>query len=171
MKKLILPSFILATLLLTPNFNNASIDYGQIEKILIYKEDRKLLLVDEFGRIAKNYKVSLGKQPKGHKIMEGDNKTPEGSYTIEWRNKKSKYYKSLKISYPDEQDKKLAEAMGVQVGSNIMIHGLPNESPFFGWIKHTFNKAWTAGCIALTNSEMDEIWKLVPDGTDVIIRP
>jgi murein L,D-transpeptidase YafK len=101
--------------------------------------------------------------PVGAKEQEGDHKTPEGHYILDRRNAKSRYYKSIHVSYPSEQDKQRAAQRGVSAGGDIMIHGLPNG---FGWLGATHRaRDWTDGCVAVTDAEMDEIWELVPDGT------
>ena len=101
--------------------------------------------------------------------MQGDHKTPEGHYVLDRRNPKSKFYKSIHVSYPNEQDRRKAQAKGVPPGGDIMIHGLPNGMGAVG-AAHRLTD-WTDGCIAVTDAEMDEIWKIVPDGTPVEIRP
>ncbi|GAA4435578.1 hypothetical protein GCM10023188_27620 [Pontibacter saemangeumensis] len=107
------------------------------------------------GELVKNYTIALGKQPEGDKQFQGDNKTPEGFYTINDKNPYSGYHKNLCISYPNASDRREAALLGQPVGSNIRIHGLPNKMPFIGkW--HRFID-WTAGCIAVTNDEIDEL--------------
>lgn len=117
----------------------------------------------------KTYKVSLGRNPIGPKTRAGDHRTPEGTYRIAWRNPQSKFHLSLHISYPGPQDIANARHDGFQPGGDIVIHGLQNR---LGWIGrfHRFVD-WTDGCIAVTNSEMDQIWRAVPYGTPVEIRP
>jgi len=138
------------------------------DKVLIEKKARRLTLYSK-GQPIKVYKVALGRNPEGAKEREGDNKTPEGIYKIDSRNHKSGYHLALHISYPNEKDKQLAKQRGVSPGGNIMIHGIKNG---MGWIAsfHTWLD-WTQGCIAVTNEEIEEIDKLVPDGTAVEIRP
>jgi len=138
------------------------------DKVLIEKNTRRLTLYAK-GRAIRVYKVALGGNSEGAKEREGDNKTPEGTYTIDSRNKKSGYHIALHVSYPKEKDKKRAKQLGVSPGGNIMIHGIRNG---FGWIGsfHTWLD-WTKGCIAVTDKEIEEIDKLVPDGTVVEIRP
>ena len=114
------------------------------------------------------YFVSFGANPEGHKQQEGDERTPEGVYTLDAKNADSAFYKAIHISYPNEDDKRAAATRGVDPGGAIMIHGQRNG---FGWlalITQRFN--WTDGCIAVTNSEIDEIWKFVPVGTPIEIR-
>ena len=113
--------------------------------------------------ILRQYSIALGPNPVGHKLQEGDGRTPEGPYTIDYRNPKSKYYLSLHISYPNSADAARAHESGVPPGRDIMIHGLKNATPSPG--------DWTQGCIAVTNQEMDEIWSLVLDGTPILIEP
>ena len=101
--------------------------------------------------------------------MKGDNKTPEGTYTIESRNRRSDFHFSLRISYPNEKDRKRAKELGVSPGGDIMIHGIKNGLSYVGGFHSTVD--WTEGCIAVTNKEMEEIARLVPNGTPVEIRP
>jgi len=114
--------------------------------------------------LVRSYRIALGRDPSGHKLREGDGRTPEGRYTIDRRNPKSAYYLSLHISYPNEEDRERARAAGVDPGGDIMIHGQPN-----GGMKREGD--WTQGCIAVTDAEMDEIWSLVKDGTIIEIGP
>jgi murein L,D-transpeptidase YafK len=112
--------------------------------------------------VVRQYRVALGRNPAGPKLQEGDGKTPEGRYVIDRRNPKSAYHLSLHISYPDAADRERARAAGVDPGGDIMIHGLKNGELREG--------DWTQGCIAVTDEEMDEIWKLVADGAQVVIE-
>lgn len=141
---------------------------GIVDKILIEKRERRLTLFSR-GEVLKTYKIALGKNPDGPKERQGDNKTPEGIYVIDSRKKDSRYHISLRISYPNEKDKKRAKELGVSPGGDIMIHGLRHD---FSWAGdfHT-SVDWTNGCIAVTNEEIEEIDRLVPDGTIVEIRP
>ena len=138
------------------------------DKVLIEKKERRLTLLSR-GEAIKTYKIALGSNPVGPKERQGDNKTPEGFYIIDSRNRKSGFYLSLHISYPNEKDKRRAKELGVSPGGDIMIHGIKNG---FSWVgaSHS-NTDWTNGCIAVTNEEMEEIFKLVPNGTIVEIRP
>jgi murein L,D-transpeptidase YafK len=141
---------------------------GLADKVLIEKKARKLTLYPK-GQVIKVYKIALGRNPEGPKEKEGDNKTPEGIYVIDSRDKNSGYHQSLQISYPNENDKKRARQLGASPGGDIMIHGMKNG---FGWIGrlHTWID-WTRGCITVTDEEIDEIGRLVPNGTAVEIRP
>lgn len=117
----------------------------------------------------KVYRVALGSAPVGPKREEGDHRTPEGSYTIDRRKADSDFHLALHISYPNEGDAAQAAARGVSAGSDIMIHGLRNGSGWIGALHR--HKDWTDGCVAVTDWEIEEIWRAVPDGTAVEIRP
>ena len=138
------------------------------DKILIEKGKRKMTLFSN-GKVLRTYKIALGGNPNGPKERQGDNKTPEGIYFIDSRNMDSRYHLSLHISYPNEKDRKRARELGVSPGGNIMIHGIKNG---YAWIgDHHAGFDWTNGCIAVTDEEIEEIERLVPDGTMVEIRP
>ena len=139
-----------------------------VDKVLVLKSERKLHLMHR-GQILKSYRVSLGKQPKGPKLREGDNRTPEGFYWIDWRKTSQNYNLSMHISYPNARDRAAASAKGLSPGGMIMLHGTPIDEEYPEWYFHTLD--WTNGCIALKNSEMREVWNLVKDGTLIEIRP
>ena len=138
------------------------------DSVLILKKDHLLELFSH-GKIIRTYHVALGSGGLAAKQEEGDGRTPEGHYIIDARNEHSHYYKALHVSYPDAHDRQRATAAGVSPGGAIMIHGLPNGMGSIGSAHRL--RDWTAGCIAVTDSEIDEIWKLVPTGTPVEIRP
>ena len=141
-----------------------------IDNILVEKAKRQMHL-RHGDKIVKTYKISLGKDPVGAKVKSGDNKTPEGKYHIALHNPKSTFHLSLKISYPNEEQIKSAKDGGYDPGGDIMIHGYPNKIPAFlfkFWHKW---KDWTAGCIAVTNDEIEEIYEAVKDGTPITILP
>jgi len=141
---------------------------GTITQVLVRKSERRLyLLAGE--EVVRSYRISLGDNPEGHKLYEGDERTPEGDYILDWRNPHSDFYKSIHISYPNPRDRELAEAWGLDPGSNIMIHGLPNDAGELAFAYEGLD--WTDGCIAVSNEAMDEIWQLVPDGTPIRILP
>lgn len=145
-----------------------AIQNGTADKILIEKKARRLTLISK-GEVLKTYKIALGGNPIGPKERQGDNKTPEGTYIIDSRNRGSHYHRSLHISYPNERDKKRARELGVSPGGNIMIHGIKNG---FSWVGDAQAEAdWTKGCIAVTDEEIEEIDKITPIGTIVEIRP
>lgn len=138
------------------------------DKILIKKSQRKMELYAK-EKLIKSYKISLGFAPIGPKQQEGDGKTPEGDYTVLSKNPRSQFHLSLKISYPNAADKKNAQKKKISPGGDIMIHGLGKQFSYLGKL-HTLHD-WTLGCIAVTNDEIEEIWKLVIEGTIVKIEP
>lgn len=138
------------------------------DRVLVEKGRRSLALLRD-GQVLRAYTVSLGRNPVGPKTRNGDHKTPEGLYHIDWRNPQSKFHLSLHASYPNPQDTTNALRDGVEPGGEIMIHGLPNHLWWLGRFHRWID--WTDGCIAVTNQEMDQLWQSVPDGTPVEIRP
>jgi murein L,D-transpeptidase YafK len=138
------------------------------DSILILKKDHLLELLAN-GKVIRTYHVALGRGGLAPKQKQGDGLTPEGHYTIDARNAQSHYYKSLHVSYPNAQDKARAARLGVSTGGDVMIHGLPNGIGSIGAAHRLYD--WTLGCVAVTDSEIDEIWTLVPLGTPVEIRP
>jgi len=140
----------------------------KIEKILVLKSARKLQLISD-GKPIKSYRISLGKQPKGPKLQEGDKRTPEGLYWVDWRKKSDKFNLAMHINYPNVSDAAKARREGLNPGSMIMIHGTPDSEENPEELFHTLD--WTDGCIAMKNYEMREVWSLVKDGTLVEIRP
>lgn len=140
----------------------------QIDRIVVEKSKRHLLVYSK-GQLIKTYPVSMGRSPVGDKQFEGDKKTPEGIYFIDSKNPHSECYKNLGISYPNSKDVEDARKLGRKTGGSIKIHGLLNGK---GWVGrfHLFMN-WTAGCIAVTNREMDELYNAVPVGTRVEIKP
>lgn len=137
------------------------------DRILIEKSAHTMKLM-RGDQALKTYKVALG-NPKGAKQREGDRETPEGEYVIDAKKEHSRFHRALHISYPNAADRERAKKLGVNPGGDVEIHGLPSV---FAWVGSLHRlKDWTAGCVAVTNSEMDEIWPLVPVGTKVEIRP
>jgi murein L,D-transpeptidase YafK len=139
-----------------------------IDRIVVEKSARKLSAFANDQRL-KSYQIALGRNPVGAKEKEGDNKTPEGIYKIDSRNPQSNFHLGMHISYPSDEDQARAAERGVNAGFDIMIHGIQNGR---GWIG-AFHRLhdWTAGCIAITDEEMEELWRVTPDGTTVEIRP
>jgi len=138
------------------------------DKVVVRKGERELRLVSD-GDVFARYRIALGGNPVGHKRKEGDQRTPEGRYTLDWRNDDSDFHRSIHISYPAPRDRRRAAAEGVDPGDNIMIHGLP---PKYDWMgENHANADWTDGCIAVSNAEIDRIWKRVPNGTPIVIHP
>jgi murein L,D-transpeptidase YafK len=141
---------------------------AHIDSIAVYKSKRRMAVYSH-NKLLKTYKIALGRQPKGHKQYEGDMRTPEGLYHIYDRNPNSTCYKNLGISYPNERDRTNAKKLGKSPGSNIKIHGLPNDEGYWGKL-HTY-RDWTYGCIAVTNEEMDELFNKVAIGAPICIMP
>jgi len=163
------------TVFLTPLFvaqagsdNLVLVSGTQADYVLVRKSSKELTLFSGSMRL-KTYKIALGKNPVGHKVMEGDKRTPEGTYFIDARNENSKYHLALHISYPDAIDAMKARSLGSSPGGSIMIHGTGDEYEWMGNLHASIN--WTDGCIAVTNEEIEEIWNLVPVGTPIEIRP
>jgi murein L,D-transpeptidase YafK len=138
------------------------------DRILVEKGARRLTLFSAGGKL-KVYRVALGFSPVGSKQHEGDGRTPEGNYIIDFHKSDSAFHRALHISYPDAADTARAAESGVAPGGDIMIHGLPNGFGALGPAHRL--RDWTAGCIAVTDSEIDEIWASVTDGTAIEIRP
>ncbi|HEX5075645.1 MAG TPA: L,D-transpeptidase family protein [Gemmatimonadaceae bacterium] len=138
------------------------------DSIVVEKSDHRLSLY-RHGVLLRSYLVALGQQPVGDKVSIGDNRTPEGLFRIESRNPASRYHRSLKISYPDAAHRARARSLGVSPGGDIMIHGLPARQAWVGAAHRDFD--WTEGCIAVTNTEIEEIWRVVPVGTPILIKP
>jgi len=134
--------------------------------VLVDKSDRTLTLYRQGEPFITYGGLQFGAAPQGHKRFEGDERTPEGRYTIDTRNPQSAYYLSLRISYPNADDRAYAQDRGLSPGGDIFIHGQPNALPL-GRVPGD----WTDGCIALSNSEMDQLWVAVADGTPIEIRP
>jgi murein L,D-transpeptidase YafK len=144
----------------------ASAPIQKADRILVDKSERVMILYRKDKEIARYTDIKLGDAPLGHKQFEGDEKTPEGRYTINGRNPASRYHLSLRISYPNAADRAFAKAKGKSPGSDIFIHGQPNGSPL-----ERLPNDWTDGCIALSNAEIKIVWKQVADGTPIMIRP
>jgi murein L,D-transpeptidase YafK len=139
-----------------------------IDNIVVDKSDRKLTIYEK-GKVVKTYSISIGKVPQGAKEVEGDMKTPEGLYVINDKNSNSGYHKNLGISYPNNTDIERAKKLGKSPGGLIKIHGIKNG---YGWIGQAhLLKDWTLGCIAVTDKEIDELFKMVKIGTPIEIRP
>lgn len=139
-----------------------------IDTVRVDKSERRMELLSR-GTVVKTYRISLGRNPKGDKVQEGDDRTPEGIYWIDWRKKSLNYQLSMHISYPNAEDRAVAKAKNVPPGGMIMIHGTPINEEFPEWYFRTLD--WTNGCIALTNKDMREFWNLVKDGTLIDIHP
>jgi murein L,D-transpeptidase YafK len=161
-----MPGSTLALILFTAA--SAAAAEPKADLIVVEKSQRTLQLYAH-GSLVKSYRVALGGHPVGAKRQRGDEKTPEGEYTIDGHLPNSHYHMALHVSYPNAQDRARAKQAGVDPGDAIMIHGLPNGQGAIG-AAHRLHD-WTLGCIAVTDREIEEIYKLVPDGTRVVIKP
>jgi murein L,D-transpeptidase YafK len=137
----------------------------EVTQVIVNKGARKMYLLHH-GEVLESYDFALGFAPVGDKEIEGDGKTPEGDYLIERRNPNSKFYLSIGIDYPNEQDIAEALALGEKPGGDIFIHGRPTGVKF-----RPDRRDWTAGCIAVTNREMRDIYAMVKNGTPIRINP
>jgi len=165
MKKILLTAC--ALLLASPAVIQAG-EFPVADKVVIDKSDRVLQLMKS-GEVFRTFKIALGMQPEGGKSEEGDFKTPEGRYILDTRNPRSDFFLSIHVSYPNADDSRAARARGVNPGGAIMIHGQPNEpSRSEAYYR---SQDWTNGCIAVSNSDMIDIWLMTPDNTPIEIRP
>jgi murein L,D-transpeptidase YafK len=141
---------------------------SKIDELIVSKSQRTMEAYSN-GQLIKIYKISLGQNPFGNKEHQGDKRTPEGKYTINDKNPNSGFHKNLGVSYPNAMDKKQAEQKGLDPGGDIKIHGLRNGIGFIGKFHRLFN--WTAGCMAVTDDEIDELYNAVDLGTTIVIKP
>ncbi len=135
----------------------------EVTRVIVYKGDRMMHLMHD-EKVLKSYRIGLGFAPVGHKTYEGDGRTPEGEYLIDRRNPNSEFHLSVGISYPNQTDRENARALGKKPGGDIFIHGRPRKYRKGG-------QDWTAGCIAVTDREIEEIYAMVKDGTPISINP
>ena len=156
--------FLIAILLVFPLTLSAS---DSIDLVVVSKSEKKLFLYSK-GNMINQFNVVFGANPIGHKVQEGDERTPEGDYILDYKKPNSSFYKAIHISYPNENDIEKAKKLGVNPGGFIMIHGQPNGFGWFSAILQLFN--WTDGCIALSNKDMDIIWDRVEVGTPIKIK-
>ncbi len=154
-------------LALIPSFLQAG-EFPVADEVIIDKSDRELYLLNE-GEIFRTFKIALGIRPEGDKKKEGDFKTPEGRYLLDMRNPNSEYFLSIHVSYPNATDRREANQNGLQPGGAIMIHGQPNAPSRSETYYRT--QDWTNGCIAVSNSDMIDIWLMIGDDTPIEIRP
>lgn len=161
-------SFVAVLAVLCFAWASAAADFRLADQVVVKKSERKLYLM-RGEEILGSYDVALGRNPRGHKEKEGDFRTPEGSYRLDWRNAYSAFYLAIHVSYPNRDDLRRARSSGVDPGGMIMIHGLPND------LKHNsmdyLRNDWTDGCIAVSNSAMIDIWLSVRDDTPITILP
>ncbi|MGB0894820.1 MAG: L,D-transpeptidase family protein [Parashewanella sp.] len=137
--------------------------------LVIVHKSKALLSLMRAGKLIKQYHIAMGDNPKNHKLTEGDERTPQGRYTLDYKNTDSSFYRSIHISYPNAADKLRAKALGISPGGQIMIHGQSPSSTLAAIEQQKYN--WTNGCIAVTNEEMDEIWQSVDAGIPIEIWP
>jgi murein L,D-transpeptidase YafK len=141
---------------------------GERATRIIVDKTWRLMVVESNRKIRRVYSIGLGDDPVGHKEQRGDSRTPEGRYRIDFKHDKSRYHLALRVSYPNQADRARARKLRVHPGSDIMIHGMPNGLEW--WRTLLMERDWTDGCVAVTNAEIEEIWKLVGVGTPVEIR-
>ena len=162
---------LVVILLVGTTFFSASLSASEFpvaDKVIIEKEKRKLHLVRD-GNAFRTFDIALGGAPLGDKEKEGDFKTPEGSYELDLRNPNSDYFLSIHVSYPNNRDRQEARQKGVDPGGQIMIHGQPNTPTYSaGYYK---SADWTNGCIAVSNSDMIDIWLMTPNSVTIEILP
>ena len=143
-------------------------EFPVAEKVVVEKAKRKLHLMKD-GTAFRSFDIALGIRPVGDKEKEGDFKTPEGNYILDARNPDSEFFLSIHVSYPNQRDRAEARQKGVDPGGAIMIHGQPNDPTRSEAYYRT--QDWTNGCIAVSNSDMIDIWLMTPDNTPIEIRP
>ncbi len=168
--------FVFAALLATGCMNPRPVAHVPVppsvavDFVLVDKSDRTLTLYSA-GQPTRVFNgLQYGDAPLGHKHFEGDERTPEGRYTIDYRNPRSAYHLSLHISYPNRSDRAFAESQGQSPGGDIFIHGQPNAL-VGAEAGARIAGDWTDGCIALSNAEIEALWQAIPDGTPIEIRP
>ncbi len=139
-----------------------------VDYVLVKKAEGKMYLLSD-DEVVREYQIALGANPEGHKQQEGDQRTPEGTYALDYKKADSSFYRAIHISYPNAADRARAREAKVNPGGQIMIHGQKNGYARFAPLTQMSN--WTDGCIAVTNSEMKEIWQMVEVGTPIEIMP
>ncbi|MBW8785802.1 MAG: L,D-transpeptidase family protein [Novosphingobium sp.] len=144
-----------------------SLSWPRIDRIEVHKTEREMIFYSAGRQVGRIAGLQLGTQPIGAKHVQGDGRTPEGRYTIDYRNPGSAYHLALHVSYPNPSDRAFALARGLDPGGAIFIHGQPNDWPGPGRAPGD----WTDGCIAVSNAEIEALWRAVPDGTEIDILP
>lgn len=157
-----------ATMVSVPSARSVAGDFPVADKVVVEKAARKLYLVKD-GKPFRTFKVALGMAPNGDKLKEGDQKTPEGTYMLDMRNPDSDFFLSIHISYPNPGDRTEALKKGLDPGGQIMIHGQPNAPTYSD--AYYAKADWTNGCIAVSNSDMIDIWLMTPNDVPIEIRP
>ncbi|WP_374706846.1 murein L,D-transpeptidase family protein [Shewanella sp. MBTL60-112-B2] len=141
---------------------------GKADLVIVTKSEASMAILRQ-GKVLKKYRIAMGDNPVGHKLTEGDQRTPEGRYILDYKKSDSAYYRAIHISYPNDEDKLRADALGISPGGQIMIHGENPNSSLTPEEAQMYN--WTDGCIAITNAEMDELWRAIEPGTPIEIWP
>jgi len=149
------------------NAHAADVDQRKADRIVVVKSEHTLTLLAN-GKVLKQYKVALGRS-QGSKDHKGDHKTPEGEYIIDQKNVQSRFHLALHVSYPNAEGRRRAQAEGIAAGNAIMVHGVESGYAWLGSLQRAVD--WTDGCVAVTNPEIEEIWRLVPTGTPIEIKP
>ena len=142
---------------------------GQTADMVVVEKSESRLYLMRDGQAFASFRVAFGANPEGHKQQQGDERTPEGKYLLDYKNANSLFYKSIHVSYPNQRDRQEARKRGVDPGGDIMIHGQKNGYGGLSFLVQRFN--WTDGCIALSNKDMDSVWDAVQPGTPIEIRP
>lgn len=158
---------ISSTLFSTASFASA-MSSGKADLVVVTKSEASMALLRQ-GKVLKKYRIAMGDNPVGHKLTEGDQRTPEGRYLLDYKKSDSAYYRAIRISYPNDEDRLRADALGISPGGQIMIHGENPNSSLSPEEAQMYN--WTDGCIAVTNAEMDELWRAIDEGTPIEIWP
>jgi murein L,D-transpeptidase YafK len=141
---------------------------SKVDLVVVNKSASRMSIMRD-GKTIKSYLIAMGDAPNGHKLKEGDQRTPQGRYFLDYKKSDSAFYKSIHISYPNEEDRLRADALGISPGGMIMIHGENPKSTLPPEEAQKYN--WTNGCIAVTNKEMDELWRMIEPGTPIEIWP
>ncbi|WP_394133200.1 murein L,D-transpeptidase family protein [Shewanella maritima] len=146
----------------------SAIQNTKVDLVIVNKSASEMKVLKQ-GKVIKTYRIAMGDAPQGHKLTEGDQRTPQGRYILDYKKSDSAFYRSIHISYPNDEDKLRAKALGISPGGFIMIHGENPNSKLSPIEQQKYN--WTNGCIAVTNKEMDELWQMIEPGTPIEIWP
>jgi murein L,D-transpeptidase YafK len=147
----------------------ASVQAAERADLVRVVKSQSRLYLERDGEVFASFRATFGAQPKGHKQQEGDEKTPEGSYFLTYKNSNSAFYRSIAVSYPNEEDRENARKLGVDPGGDIMVHGQANGWEWIAPFSQFVN--WTDGCIGLSNKDMDTVWQAVEPGIPIVIEP
>lgn len=161
-------SLSLVLLTVSGLFSNCAWASPKIDLVVVTKSESSMKVLRQ-GKVLKTYRIAMGDSPVGHKLTEGDQRTPEGRYILDYKKSDSAYYRAIHISYPNDEDRLRANALGISPGGQIMIHGENPNSSLSPEEAQMYN--WTDGCIAVTNAEMDELWQMIDAGTPIEIWP